>query len=319
MNYDIFNGDADGIISLLQLRFAEPKESVLVTGVKRKIALLGEIDVAPDDDLTVLDISMAKNAGPLRQALRVGARVFYVDHHQSGEIPEDGRLTAHINPDPDMCTALIVDELLDGQYHDWAITAAYGDNLNRKADALASAAGFSDGQRTQLQSLGVLINYNGYGEKEADLLYHPAELYRALSGYRSPFDVIDDKQSPFYRLETMYDSDMALATAQSPLHQSDILHVYQLADTASSRRVSGVFGNWLANQAPDRAHAVFTLNPGGDFTVSLRAPLNNKQGAGDICSQFPTGGGRSAAAGINALPVGEIESFIMAVESYYTV
>ena len=38
--YDVFNGDADGICSLLQLRLAAPCDAVLVTGVKRDIALL---------------------------------------------------------------------------------------------------------------------------------------------------------------------------------------------------------------------------------------------------------------------------------------
>ena len=37
---DVFNGDADGLCALHQLRLAEPRESVLVTGVKRDIALV---------------------------------------------------------------------------------------------------------------------------------------------------------------------------------------------------------------------------------------------------------------------------------------
>lgn len=40
MNYDIFNGDADGIIALLQLRLADPIDSQLITGVKRDIKLV---------------------------------------------------------------------------------------------------------------------------------------------------------------------------------------------------------------------------------------------------------------------------------------
>ncbi len=40
MDYDIFNGDADGICALLQLRKAEPRDAQLVTGVKRDINLL---------------------------------------------------------------------------------------------------------------------------------------------------------------------------------------------------------------------------------------------------------------------------------------
>jgi hypothetical protein len=42
----------------------------------------------------------------------------------------------------------------------------------------------------------------------------------------------------------------------------------------------------------------------------VRAPLINKQGASKLCSQFPTGGGREAAAGINDLPSDQLDSFI---------
>ena len=36
-DYDVFNGDADGICALVQLRQAEPRDTTLVTGVKRNI------------------------------------------------------------------------------------------------------------------------------------------------------------------------------------------------------------------------------------------------------------------------------------------
>jgi hypothetical protein len=39
---DIFNGDADGICALTQLRNAEPRDARLVTGVKRDIALVAQ-------------------------------------------------------------------------------------------------------------------------------------------------------------------------------------------------------------------------------------------------------------------------------------
>ncbi len=133
MNYDIFNGDADGIIALLQLRLAYPQESVLVTGVKRDINLVKKIDVKPEDSLTILDISMEKNMADLEVALESSAEVFYADHHRCGDIPENENLSAHIDLDANTCTALIIDKLLNGQFHYWAITAAYGDNLITKA------------------------------------------------------------------------------------------------------------------------------------------------------------------------------------------
>ena len=70
-------------------------------------------------------------------------------------------------------------------------------------------------------------------------------------------------------------------------------------------------------RSPDSAHAVLTQNADGTYMVSLRAPLNNKQGAGEICSSFETGGGREAAAGINALPKEKIAEFIEVVEGKY--
>ena len=41
--YDVFNGDADGLCSLHQLRLDEPRDSVLVTGAKRDIELLQRV------------------------------------------------------------------------------------------------------------------------------------------------------------------------------------------------------------------------------------------------------------------------------------
>ena len=38
--YDIFNGDADGICALHQLRLADPCDARLITGVKREIDLV---------------------------------------------------------------------------------------------------------------------------------------------------------------------------------------------------------------------------------------------------------------------------------------
>lgn len=54
-----------------------------------------------------------------------------------------------------------------------------------------------------------------------------------------------------------------------------------------------------------------------DHTVSVRAPLTNRVGADDICSSFPAGGGRKAAAGINALSLDDKQRFIEVLSEYY--
>ena len=52
-------------------------------------------------------------------------------------------------------------------------------------------------------------------------------------------------------------------------------------------------------------------------TVSVRAPLANRTGADEVCRQFPTGGGRKAAAGINRLAREDLARFIDVFCSFY--
>lgn len=319
MHYDVFNGDADGILSLLQLRLHDSRSSTLITGVKRDILLLERIRCTTGDSVTVLDISMAKNSQALRQILQSGAHVFYADHHLCGDIPDHPCLDAHIDLDANMCTALIIDRYLNGKYRHWAIAATFGDNLISVVEQLAEQSGLTATQTSQLRKLGTYINYNGYGRRLEELHYHPAELLRCLLRYDSPWALFDDQHSPYYRLEAAYHQDLDFAMEQRADYESRYLRVFRLPDTAASHRVSGVFSNELANREPEKAHAVLTLNDKGSYTVSLRAPLNNKQGAGKLCSQFPTGGGREAAAGINELPLKELDRFIQEAEHFYSI
>ena len=69
MNYDLFNGDADGICALIQLRKAAPLESTLITGVKRDINLMAQVEASAGDQVTVLDVSMDKNKTALDRVL----------------------------------------------------------------------------------------------------------------------------------------------------------------------------------------------------------------------------------------------------------
>ncbi|CAH6923355.1 Acetyltransferase [Vibrio chagasii] len=318
MHYDVFNGDADGIIALLQLRFAEPKDSTLITGVKRDIKLLKQVDSAKATSVTVLDISMEKNLLELESLLAKDIPVFYCDHHRSGDIPNSDKLEALIDLDAEVCTSLLINKKLDGQYAKWAVAAAFGDNLFVSAQKLAQEIGLTDSETEFLKELGTLINYNGYGATLGDLHIEPAELYRQLSEFEDPLVLLADEDSPYHMLKTGYAYDRAKVTNVEPSHVDAQCKVFELPCEAWARRISGVFGNELANQNPELAHAVLTLNANGeDYTVSVRAPLSNRFGADEICSSFPTGGGRKAAAGINQLPKDNVETFTQVLSDFY--
>ena len=316
-NYDIFNGDADGICALLQLRLAEPRDAQLVTGVKRDINLLSQVQAEQGDRLTVLDISLDKNRDDLRRVLKAGAEVFYVDHHFAGEVPASASLKSMINEAPDVCTSLLINHYLRGAQVAWGIVGTYGDNLKKSAEGMAKNTDINVQQLQQLENLGIYINYNGYGSDIAELHFYPAELYQLASQYADPLDFIVDGAQHFEQLETGYQQDLSAAQAVEPLIATDAIALFELPDAPWARRVSGVYSNDLANQNPDRGHGVLTAKANGNYLVSVRAPLNNKRGAATLCRQFATGGGREAAAGINDLPADMLASFIDAFKRAY--
>jgi len=318
-DYDVFNGDADGICSLTQLRLAESRSATLVTGVKRDIDLLNKVNAQAGDRITVLDVSMEKNIDPLRTALAAQAQVFYVDHHDSGAIPADSNLTAIINEAPDVCTALLINGHLKGRFAAWAVVGAFGDNLKASAQALARTLPLSAEEVALLEELGIYMNYNGYGEKIEDLHFTPENLFRLVSRHADPLDfILGAGRDDFAKLKAGYVADMAAAEATKPEFETETAAVFVFPDEAWARRVSGVYSNDMVNQFPTRAHAVLTKKRSGNYLVSVRAPLANKTGAAELCKQFPTGGGRAAAAGINDLPHDQFTLFIETFSQFYS-
>src|SRR5690554_35715 len=105
--YDVFNGDADGLCALLQMRLAKPVTSQRITGVKRDIQLLQHIDAQAGDSITVLDISLLVNQKDVSRLLEQGAHIFYCDHHQAGELPRHPHFSSKINSDANVCTSLL--------------------------------------------------------------------------------------------------------------------------------------------------------------------------------------------------------------------
>ncbi|AWB66737.1 acetyltransferase [Saccharobesus litoralis] len=317
-HFDVFNGDADGICALLQLRLAQPRDAELITGVKRDIKLLSQVKGQADSLVTVLDISMDKNHDALLAVLADGAQVFYCDHHFAGDMPQHANLETLINTAPDTCTSLLINQYLNGAYANWAIVAAYGDNILTGAEALADQQGLSQTQRETLKALGIAINYNGYGASLADLHITPAELFKRLLAYPDPLEFAESKNSLYQTLLANYQADLDKVKTAQLVHESPTGRIYQLPNQAWARRISGVWGNDLANERQNLAHAVLTDLDQGGYLVSVRAPKNNPLGADELCRQFATGGGRKAAAGINNLPNDELQRFITTFEQTFS-
>ncbi len=316
-HYDVFNGDADGLCALQQLRLHQPiEDAVLVTGVKRDIALLERISAGEGDTLTVLDISLDKNREALQRLLDAGATVSYFDHHYAGEVPQHPRLDTHIDTSAETCTSLLVDAFLNGAHRAWAVAGAFGDNFHDAAQRAAAPLALREDQLDMLCQLGTCLNYNGYGSTLEDLFFPPQELARLLRPYADPLDFVANE--PAYRtLREGYADDMAKAQSLKAELEEAKQALFILPDEAWTRRVSGVFGNQLARQHPQRAHAILTRLEDGAFRVSIRAPLATKSGADVLCREFPTGGGRTAAAGINRLEAADYDRFVERFRSYY--
>lgn len=321
--YDLFNGDADGICALHQLRMAFPREARLVTGIKRDIALVRYLPEGQALDVTVLDVSFDKNDAAVRQVLEAGGRVQYFDHHAAHTVFEHPHLETHIDPAANVCTSLLVDRHLGGRFRDWAIVGAFGDNLGPVARALAEARGHAEHQTAALERLGTLLNYNGYGEAVADLHIHPEQLYRAVHGFANPFDFVAQADE-FRLLSEGYDDDQRHMAALRPYWQSDHGEVYVLPGETWARRLSGTLANQLVAGGgsggvdqgaggaggAEKSFAILTGCTDGGYVVSVRTSARCTGGAEALCSRYPTGGGRRAAAGINQLPASELDRFI---------
>ena len=317
--YDIFNGDADGICALHQLRLAESKpEAQLVTGVKRDIQLLDSevLDTVKEAMLTVLDVSLDSNRDSLTRLLAAGNKVLYVDHHAADPVPLHPLLTTRIDTSATTCTSLLVNTMLDSRFGRWAVCGAFGDNLHVSAQELANRLGLNDEHKGQLREIGELLNYNGYGSSTDDLHYHPRDLYLAVSPFSDPIAFYNESPELTTLREGLRD-DWAMANSIEEHKGEGKNRVFFLPDARWARRISGNFSNQQARLRPDVAHAMITHNPDGSLRISVRAPLNDRKNADVLCKQFPGGGGRAAAAGINSLPQTSLDTFLETFQSIY--
>jgi len=304
--YYAFNGDADGLCALQQLRLVETQRGTLVTGVKRDITLLRRIQGRAGDDVTVLDVSLHQNRDDLIRLLESGASVRYFDHHHAGPLPPHPLLEAHIDEAADVCTSILVDRHIGGRYRAWAVVAAFGDNLVEPARAMALEAGLNAQATATLEKLGICLNYNAYGESIEDLHYHPAELAELMMTFRDPASFIEQSEI-CARLHAGYEDDMAKARRAATRRGCGGILV--LPNESWARRAVGVLTNELAQSRPDTALAILSPKASGGFTVSVRVPADSAISAAEFCGGFETGGGRKSAGGINYLPEVDLDRF----------
>ena len=312
--FDVFNGDADGICALHQLRLADPLDSTLVTGLKRDIALLQSVPAREGDMVTVLDISLDRNRTALQALLGRGVAVHYFDHHYAGVVPQHPLLRTMLDDSGRTCTSALVNRHLRGRFSVWAAVGAFGDALDEAALEIARSLRLDECRISLLRELGMSLNYSAYGETEADVLVAPASLYRIVSHYADPFELAE-REPLIDRLSRDRVVDIERAFHRKPLHASPAGDVWLLPDEAWARRVNGTFANRLSLMEPHRAHAVLTPRRDGGYAVSVRTAAAGGGGSAvDFCRTFG-GGGRATAAGIDRLDASQLEEFVAAFDA----
>ncbi len=273
--YDVFNGDADGICALRQLRLDLPVDSEIVTGLKRDIALLASVPALEGDIVNVLDISLDRNRKGLAALLARGVAVHYFDHHYAGTLPVHPLFTATIDESGATCTSAVVDRFLCGRFRIWAVVGAFGDAMPELALELAKDLGLDAAQLEALLELGEALNYNAYGDTPADVMIEPAHLYRCASRHPDPFELLE-KEPVIGHIMAERGADLERARGVAAACESSTAAAWVLPDAAWSRRVSGTFANRLALLQPHRAHAVLSAAPFHLSTAIAEAAVAEK-------------------------------------------
>lgn len=286
MRWYAYNGDADGICSMVQWGLVYGIEGQRVTGVKRDIELLERVNPNTDDEIIVMDISLARNHARAVELSSQGFEITWFDHHLAGE-PIDA-IRTHIDTSSDVCTARIVEKFL-GVDSDWAQVALHGDGLSVHSI------------KPEFKELGELLNYNGYGADLSDLHFHPDELLLLCLQAKTPQNFMDTQA--FMTLKNGFESDLSNAKNIEPSNG-----YYLLPNEAWARRVVGVMAHRI-NESGDGPH-VIAIDKGETLQVSIRG----SEGIGELCKMFG-GGGRATAGGIDALPKSEITALMKEVNS----
>tara|TARA_B100000700_G_scaffold331658_1_gene466654 strand:+ start:10151 stop:11023 length:873 start_codon:yes stop_codon:yes gene_type:complete len=277
MRWFAYNGDADGICSMVQWGLEHGVEGKRITGVKRDIQLLDRVHPNLDDEVVVMDISLARNHSRALELSQQGIKISWFDHHLAGD--EIKGIQTNIYTSSNACTATIVENYL-GKESDWAQVALHGDGLSKHSS------------KQEYKELGELLNYNGYGADLSDLHFHPDDLMMLCLKSRTPSEFM--ATPAFAKLKQGFDFDIANA---NKIEEKE--GYYLLPNEAWARRVVGVMAHRI-NEKGSGPH-VIAIDKGDTLQISLRG----QSGIGELCAKFG-GGGRATAGGIDALPKAEM-------------
>ncbi len=286
MRWYAYNGDADGICSMVQWGLVHGVEGQRITGVKRDIELLERVHPNAEDEIVVMDISLARNHSRAQELSQQGFNITWFDHHLAGNDIEG--IQANIDTSSNVCTATIVENFL-GIESDWAQVALHGDGLSKHSSM------------PEYKELGELLNYNGYGADLSDLHFHPDELMLLCLESRTPSEFINTPA--FEKLKQGFESDISHANKVEEKEG-----YYLLPNEAWARRVVGVMAHRI-NEKGSGPH-VIAIDKGGNLQISIRG----HSGIGELCAMFG-GGGRATAGGIDSLPKAEITDLMNEVNA----
>lgn len=320
MSVFVFNGDADGLAGqhILGLELGPP--DLRITGLKRDIKLLAGVPSMDSGHVRAVDISLRQNLEALPALLARGnIKVTWYDHHDAGEPKEHPNLTLHINQAPDTCTAAIVNAVCGRKYPLWAAMAAFGDGLPATAGALLAAGGATAAEGEAVREAGILVNYNAYGESSGDVLFAPADLAERMAPFASAPDFAREA-SILRPLAEQFAADRERFRGLSPVLDAGKARIFLVPDEAWARRYAATWANERILAEPSEALAMIHPRSDGAYSVSIRAPRGQGSAgasAADLAREFPTGGGRKLAAGINSLPHGELERFMERFRAFF--
>ena len=313
--FDVFNGDADGICGILQLRLAGLRSGTPITGAKRDISLLNKLTSVSDASIAVVDISFDQNRTSALRLLESGCEIIWFDHHFPGQLPNHPNLHTHINTSSLVCSSVIIDEFLKGQHRAWAVVAAFGDNLSSTALNLSEKLELDPKSLELLRRLGQAINYNAYGDSKDDLIFDPESILLELEIAETP-ERFSRESDILTTIEGEMENDIANASRLEVETVTEHFRIVYLPDEKWCRRVMGILANRLANEFPESAHLLLGEKDGA-YVASIRAPKSNPTGAQEVARQFPTGGGREAAAGINRIGEEDLPALIDAMAARF--